>query len=276
MTGTSSDGIDPARIAILGGGVMGETLLTALIASGRRPVDLVVSEKMPDRAEELRQRHGVEVTDVASAVQRAGVVLVVVKPQDVPSVVAEIAPLVDPAATVVSLAAGVSIATYESALADGVAVVRAMPNTPALVGEGMFGVSPGAACDDTRLAEAVALLETGGRVVVVPEDQQDGVTAVSGSGPAYVFYLAEAMIDGGVAAGLDRVTARALAEQTIRGAAALLADTDDEPAELRRRVTSPHGTTHAAISTFDDHGVDAALRAGVEAAARRSAELSAS
>lgn len=276
MTGTSSDGIDPARIAILGGGVMGETLLTALIASGRRPVDLVVSEKMPDRAEELRQRHGVEVTDVASAVQRAGVVLVVVKPQDVPSVVAEIAPLVDPAATVVSLAAGVRIATYESALADGVAVVRAMPNTPALVGEGMFGVSPGAACDDTRLAEAVALLETGGRVVVVPEDQQDGVTAVSGSGPAYVFYLAEAMIDGGVAAGLDRDTARALAEQTIRGAAALLAGSDDEPAELRRRVTSPHGTTHAAISTFDDHGVDAALRAGVEAAARRSAELSAS
>ena len=138
----------------------------------------------------------------------------------------------------------------------------------------MFGVSAGADCDEARLTRVVELLGTGGRVVVVPEDQQDAVTAVSGSGPAYVFYLAEAMIDAGVAEGLDPTTARVLAEQTIAGAAALLADADDEPAELRRRVTSPHGTTHAAITTFDEHGVDAGLRAGVRAAARRSAELS--
>lgn len=280
MSGTSTSpgpgGTDPDRIAILGGGVMGETLLSALLSSGRRPGDVVVSEKVAERAEDLRTRYGVQLDEPAAAVEHAAVVLVVVKPQDVPALVTQIAPHVDAGATVLSLAAGVRIATYEGALAEGVAVVRAMPNTPAVVGEGMFGVSPGSACDDDRLASAVALLETGGKVVVVPEDQQDAVTAVSGSGPAYVFYLAEAMIDAGVDAGLDRGTARALAEQTIRGAAVLLADTDDEPAELRRRVTSPNGTTHAAISTFDEYRVDEALRDGVRAAARRSAELSGS
>ncbi len=280
MTATSHDGPDrtpdPDRIAILGGGVMGETLLNAILASGRRPADVVVSEKVAERAEELRGRYGVAVAEPGDAVVGAATVLVAVKPQDVPGLVADVADGVAPGATVLSLAAGVRIATYEDGLAEGVAVVRAMPNTPALVGEGMFGVSPGSACDDQRLAGAVALLETGGRVVVVPEEQQDAVTAVSGSGPAYVFYLAEAMIDAGVEAGLERDTARVLAQQTIRGAAALLADTSDEPAELRRRVTSPNGTTHAAITTFDEHGVDAGLRAGVAAAARRSAELSGS
>jgi pyrroline-5-carboxylate reductase len=280
MSATSPDGPsttpDPERIAILGGGVMGETLLRAILRSGRRPGDVVVSEKVQERADELRARHGVVTAEPRAAVEGAGTILVAVKPQDVPALVADVADGVAPGATVVSLAAGVRIATYEAGVDEGVAVVRAMPNTPALVGEGMFGVSPGSACDDERLARAVALLETGGKVVVVPEDQQDAVTAVSGSGPAYVFYLAEAMIDAGVEAGLERATARALAEQTIRGAAALLADSADEPAELRRRVTSPNGTTHAAITTFDEHGVDAGLRAGVAAAARRSAELSGS
>lgn len=276
MTATTGTTPVPGRVAILGGGVMGETLLAALLASGRRPADLVVSEKLEGRADELRARHGVTVTDPAEAVVGAEVVIVAVKPQDVAALIEAIGPTVDPAATVVSLAAGIRTAAYEEGLPEGVAVVRAMPNTPALVREGMFGVSPGTACDGERLDAAVSLLEVGGRVVVVPEEQQDAVTAVSGSGPAYVFYLAEAMIDAGVEAGLDRATARALAEQTIRGSAALLAGSDDEPAELRRRVTSPNGTTHAAITTFDDHGVDAGLRAGVLAAARRSAELSGS
>ena len=276
MTATTGTTPVPGRVAILGGGVMGETLLAALLASGRRPADLVVSEKLEGRADELRARHGVTVTDPAEAVVGAEVVIVAVKPQDVAALIEAIGPAVDPAATVVSLAAGIRTAAYEEGLPEGVAVVRAMPNTPALVREGMFGVSPGTACDGERLDAAVSLLEVGGRVVVVPEEQQDAVTAVSGSGPAYVFYLAEAMIDAGVEAGLDRATARALAEQTIRGSAALLAGSDDEPAELRRRVTSPNGTPHAAITTFDDHGVDAGLRAGVLAAARRSAQLSGS
>jgi pyrroline-5-carboxylate reductase len=262
------------RIAILGGGVMGETLLSALIDAGHGVADLVVSEKLEKRAEQLRERHGVEVTGNTEAVSGADVVLVVVKPQDVPALLEEIASAVGPDATVVSLAAGIRIATIESALPDGIAVVRAMPNTPALVGEGMFGISPGTSCNDERLQQVRELLVVGGKVAVVDESGQDAVTAVSGSGPAYVFYLAEAMIDGGVEAGLDAATARTLATQTLVGAAKLLATSDDDAAELRRRVTSPNGTTAAAIETFDERGVHDALVAGVLAAARRSAELS--
>jgi pyrroline-5-carboxylate reductase len=262
------------RIAILGGGVMGETLLSALIDAGHDPADLVVSEKLEARADELREKHDVEVTDNAEAVDGAEVVLVVVKPQDVPALLEEIAPAVDADATVVSLAAGIRIATIESALPDGIAVVRAMPNTPALVGEGMFGISPGTSCSDKRLDQVRQLLKTGGKVVIVDESGQDAVTAVSGSGPAYVFYLAEAMIDAGIEAGLDPETARTLATQTLVGAAKLLATSDDDAVELRRRVTSPNGTTAAAIEAFDERGVHDALVAGVLAAARRSAELS--
>ena len=263
------------RIAILGGGVMGETLLSALLGAGHPATDLVVSEKLAERADQLRERHGVAVTDNATAVGGADVVLIVVKPQDVPALLQEIAPAVDTAATVVSLAAGIRIAAIEAALPDGVSVVRAMPNTPALVGEGMFGISPGTSCDDERLHQVRALLSTGGRVAIVDESGQDAVTAVSGSGPAYVFYLAEAMIDGGVAAGLDPGTARTLVTQTLVGAAKLLATSDDDAAELRRRVTSPNGTTAAAIEAFDEHGVHDGVVAGVLAAARRSEELSA-
>lgn len=262
------------RIAILGAGVMGETLLSAILSSGHPVNDVVISEKREERAAELRESYRVDVTDNATAAAGADVVLLVVKPQDVPALLAEIAGSVRPDATVVSLAAGVRIATMEAALPDGVAVIRAMPNTPALVGEGMFGISPGTACSPDQLATVVRLLESGGKVVVVDEDRQDAVTAVSGSGPAYVFYLAEAMIAGGIAEGLDPETARALATQTLVGAAKLLAESDDGAEELRRRVTSPNGTTHAAITTFDDRGVKEGLIAGVAAAASRSAELS--
>ncbi len=262
------------RIAILGAGVMGETLLSAILSAGH-PVDhLVISEKRAERAEELRAAHGVEVTGNAEAVAAADVILLVVKPQDVPALLAEIADSVRAGATVVSLAAGIRIDAMTAALPDGVGVVRAMPNTPALVGEGMFGVSPGPSVSDEQLAAVVGLLESGGKVVVVDEDRQDAVTAVSGSGPAYVFYLAEAMIAGGVAEGLDEQTARTLTTQTLVGAAALLAGSSHTAEELRRRVTSPNGTTHAAITTFDDRGVKAGLQAGVAAAAARSAELS--
>ena len=200
-------------------------------------------------------------------------VLLVVKPQDVPALLEEIAGSVRTDATVVSLAAGITIDTMTSALPDGIAVIRAMPNTPALVGEGMFGISPGPGVSDEQVAIVEALLESGGKVVVVDESKQDAVTAVSGSGPAYVFYLAEAMIAGGIDAGLDEATARTLTAQTLVGAAKLLSESDDTAEELRRRVTSPNGTTHAAITTFDEHGVKDGLIAGVAAAAARSAEL---
>jgi pyrroline-5-carboxylate reductase len=262
------------RIAILGAGVMGETLLSAILAAGHPVEGLVISEKRPERADELRTAYGVDVTGNAEAVADADVVLLVVKPQDVPPLLDEIASSVRPTATVVSLAAGIRIDAMTAALPEGVAVVRAMPNTPALVGEGMFGVSPGPDVTDDQLAAVVSLLQSGGRVVVVDESRQDAVTAVSGSGPAYVFYLVEAMIAGGVAEGLDAETARTLATQTLVGAAKLLAESDETAEELRRRVTSPNGTTHAAIVTFDDRGVQDGLRAGVAAAAARSAELS--
>lgn len=262
------------RIAILGAGVMGETLLSAILSSGH-PVDhLVISERRDERAAELREAYGVEVTGNAEAAGGADVVLLVVKPQDVPSLLDEIAGSVSASATVVSLAAGIRIATLEATLPAGVAAVRAMPNTPALVGEGMFGISPGSAVSDEQLATVVALLESGGKVVVVDESEQDAVTAVSGSGPAYIFYLAEAMIAGGVAEGLDPATARTLAAQTLVGAAKLLAGSEETAEELRRRVTSPNGTTHAAITTFDERGVKDGLLAGMAAAAARSAELS--
>jgi pyrroline-5-carboxylate reductase len=264
------------RIAILGGGVMGGTLLSALLDAGHPVSDLVVSEKLEERAAELREQHGVEVTGNVAAVAGADIVLVVVKPQDVPNLLDEIASAVETDATIVSLAAGIRISTLEDGLPDGIAVVRAMPNTPALVGEGMFGISPGSSCSDERLERVRDLLAVGGKVAVVDESGQDAVTAVSGSGPAYVFYLAEAMIDGGVEAGLDAETARTLATQTLVGAAKLLSTSDDDAAELRRRVTSPGGTTAAAIETFDEHGVRDGLVAGVLAAARRSAELSGS
>lgn len=262
------------RIAIIGVGVMGETIVTTLLAAGVAPDSVVAVEKRPERVAELRERHGIGAAGAVEAVRGATLVLLVTKPQDVPAVLAEVGPNVAPGATLVSFAAGVRTAAIEAAVPDGVAVVRVMPNTPALVGRGVFGVSPGASCPPARLAEVERLLAPGGEVVVVDEADQDALTAVSGSGPAYVFYLAEAMIAGGVEAGLDRATARRLAVATIEGSAALLAGSDDEPAELRRRVTSPNGTTAAAIATFDEHGVAAAVAAGVRAAAARSAELS--
>lgn len=254
---------------------MGETLLAAILNGGHPASGMVISEKRAERAEELRAQYAVDVTDNPTAASGADVILIAVKPQDVASLLAEVAQSVAPTATVVSLAAGITTASIESALPDGVAVVRAMPNTPAVIGQGMFGVSAGSACTDQQLQAAVDLLKSGGQVAVIDESQQDALTAVSGSGPAYVFYLAEAMIAGGIEAGLDEATARQLAAQTLVGSAQLLAQSPETPEELRRRVTSPNGTTHAAITTFDEHGVKSGVIAGVLAAAARSAELSA-
>lgn len=263
------------RIAIVGGGVMGETLLSTVLHAGHDAADVVVAELHAERAAQLRARHHVQVMDARTAVAGASVILVVVKPQDVSTLLDEIGPLLADGALVVSFAAGILLQTFESALKPGTPVVRVMPNTPALVGEGMFGVSAGQSVSDAELAFVTSLLATGGEVVVLDESLQDALTAVSGSGPAYVFYLAEAMEAAGVQAGLDASVASRLTVQTLLGAAKLLAESDGDPAELRRRVTSPNGTTAAAIGVFDDRGVQAALVDGIVAAARRSAELSA-
>ncbi|HEX2895785.1 MAG TPA: pyrroline-5-carboxylate reductase [Marmoricola sp.] len=259
-------------VAIIGAGVMGETLLSGLIRGGRDVADLMVGEKRPERAEELRERYGVTVVGNSEAAQAQTVVLVV-KPQDMADVLTEIAPHLRPGQLVVSLAAGITTAAIEKHIPEGVAVVRVMPNTPALVDEGMAAISPGSHCDDEHLATAEGLLSATGRVVRVPEKQQDAVTAISGSGPAYLFFVVEAMIEAGVHLGLPRTTATELVVQTVVGSAKLLRETGTHPTVLREQVTSPGGTTAAAIRELEDHKVRAAFITAMEAARDRSVAL---
>ena len=259
-------------VAIIGAGVMGETLLSGLIRGGRAVTDLMVGEKRPERAAELREKYGVTVVANTEAA-RAETVVLVVKPQDMADVLTEIAPELRAGQLVVSLAAGIPTRAIEKHIPDGVAVVRVMPNTPALVDEGMAAISPGSHCDDEHLAIAEDLLSTTGRVVRVPEKQQDAVTAISGSGPAYLFFVVEAMIEAGVHLGLPRTTATELVVQTVVGSAKLLRETGEHPTVLREQVTSPGGTTAAAIRELEDHKVRAAFITAMEAARDRSVAL---
>ncbi len=260
-------------VAILGAGVMGETLLSGLLRAGRRAEDLMVGEKRRDRADELEQRYGVAVVGNIEAAQKADTVALVVKPQDMSDLLAEIAPAVRPGQLVVSLAAGITTAFIESRLPEGVAVVRVMSNTAALVDEGMAAISRGSHCDESHLAEAESLMASTGRVIRVPEKQQDAVTAVSGSGPGYLFFVVESMIEAGVHLGLPRSTASELVVQTVVGSAKLLRETGEHPTVLRERVTSPGGTTAAAVRELEDHAVRAAFLGALEAARDRSRQL---
>ena len=261
------------QVAILGAGVMGETLLSGLIRAGRRVDDLLVGEKRRERAHELTERYGVTVVGNVEAAQKADTLVLVVKPQDMAELLGELASTVRPGQLVVSLAAGITTDFIESRLSDGVAVVRVMPNTPALVDEGMAAISRGSHCDESHLVEAEELMASTGRVVRVPERQQDAVTAISGSGPAYIFFVVEAMIEAGVHLGLPRATASELVIQTVVGSAKLLRETGEHPVVLRERVTSPGGTTAAAIRELEDHKVRAAFLTALEAARDRSRAL---
>ena len=249
-------------------------MLAGLVTAGHQPKNLVVAEPNEARARELAEEYGVLVTDVPTAVEGAQYVFVAVKPDIVDSVLRQLARVDDNGDTervTVSLAAGVPIARYENALPAGVSVVRVMPNTPMLVNEAMSAVSPGRHVDPEQLAAVVGLLESVGKVLVVPEKQMDAVTAISGSGPAYVFLLAESMIDAGVALGLTRVQASELAVQTIRGSGILLSDSGISPVDLRAAVTSPGGTTAAAIRVLEENGARAAMYRATEACAEASA-----
>jgi pyrroline-5-carboxylate reductase len=261
------------QLAIIGAGVMGETLLSGLIRAGRPVQDLMVGEKRPERAQELEERYGVTVVSNVEAAQKADTVALVVKPQDMGDLLKEIAHAVRPGQLVVSLAAGITTAFLESHLPQGVAVVRVMPNTPALVDEGMAAISRGSHCDEQHLVEAETLMASTGRVVRVPERQQDAVTAISGSGPAYIFFVVESMIEAGVHLGLPRSTAYELVVQTLVGSAKLLRETGEHPTVLREQVTSPAGTTAAAVRELEDHKVRAAFLTALEAARDRSRAL---
>jgi pyrroline-5-carboxylate reductase len=265
-------------LAILGGGKIGEALLSGLLRRADAAErggwsEIVVAEKNSDRAEFLAKTYGVQLADPIAAVQSAHAVLIAVKPQDIDTLLAEIRAVITPAHVVVSVAAGIPTARIERQLADGVPVVRCMPNTPALVDEAMTAICAGAHAGPEHLAVADALLATVGRVVQVPESQLDAVTALSGSGPAYFFYLVEAMIDAGILLGLPRALAAELIVQTAIGSAVMLRDSGEHPVQLREAVTSPGGTTIAAIRELEVHGVRAALLAAIEAAAIRSREL---
>ena len=264
------------RLAILGGGKIGEALLSGLLRGGTLRVDdVVVVEKHEPRAAELHDKYGVATVDVAKAVAHADTILIAVKPQDIASLLAELDDHVEPRHTVVSVAAGITTARIEGALPKDVAVVRCMPNTPALVDQAITAISPGQHADDDHLAVAERLLSAVGRVVRVPESQLDAVTALSGSGPAYFFFLVEAMIDAGILLGLPRALAAELIVQTAVGSSIMLRDSGEHPVQLREAVTSPGGTTIAAIRELENHGVRAALLAAIEAACVRSRELGA-
>lgn len=265
----SSDVVD---LQLVGGGRMGEALLAGLLAadgtngSGRA---IRVVEAHPARAEELRERY--RQVEVTGSVGPAAATVLAVKPHQVADVCREVASAGSP--RVLSIAAGVTIAALEDALGSGVAVVRAMPNTPALVGAGAAAVAGGRAAGPDDVAWAMGVLEAVGSVVEVPESLLDAVTGLSGSGPAYVFLVLEALIEGGVAAGLPRDTSEALAGQTLLGAARLYLDGDASPAALRAQVTSPGGTTAAGLRVLEQRAVRAALIDAVVAARDRASEL---
>jgi pyrroline-5-carboxylate reductase len=200
---------------------------------------------------------------------------VVVKPQDMDDLLSEIAGELKQGQLLVSLAAGITTGFIEARVPEGVAVVRVMPNTPALVDEGMAAISPGSHCDDEHLAEAESLMASTGKVMRIPERQMDAVTAISGSGPAYIFFVVESMIEAGVHLGLPRATATELVVQTVVGSAHMLRETGTHPAVLREQVTSPGGTTAAALRELEIHKVRAAFLAAMEAARDRSRSLAA-
>jgi len=263
------------RVAVLGAGKMGEALLSGLLRAGRAPADLLVTTRRSERAEALRQRYGVRALANAEAAEEAATLVIAVKPQDMKALLDELAATVPPGTLIVSMAAGIPTAAIERRLAAGVPVVRVMSNTPVLVDEAMSVISAGAHAGPEHLAQAEALLSPVGKVLRVPESQQDAVTALSGSGPAYFFFLVEAMIDAGILLGLPRTVAVDLLVQTAVGAAVMLRDTGEHPVTLRENVTSPGGTTINAIRELERHGVRAALIAAIEAAYDRSRGLAA-
>ncbi len=263
------------RRVLLGGGVMGESILAGMVDAQGGPGGTAVVEQRPDRARDLEHRYRVAVTATPADVVGADteVLLVAVKPHDVPDALDVVSDALPTGCVVVSVAAGVTTASLEEALPVGQPVVRAMPNTPALVGAGVTAICAGQHTTDDHLAVAEALLSAVGSVVRVPEAQMDAVAAVSGSGPAYVYLVAEAMIEGGVRVGLPRELATALTRQTIAGAARLWDETGDHPAVLRERVTSPGGTTAAALHALESGGLRAAFLDAVVANRDRSVEL---
>jgi pyrroline-5-carboxylate reductase len=260
---------------------MNEAILGGLIAGGTDPADIVATVRRAERAAELAERHH-GITAIAGeeepennkqAATGSSVVILGVKPVGIADLAREIGDSLAPDTIVISVAAAVSLEQLEAALPAGQPVIRTMPNTPAKLGRGVVSVSPGTHCTAPQLQLAKDLLSAAGTVVEIPEDQVDALSAVSGSGPAYAFYLAEAMAAAGVELGLDPELSLLIARETVAGAGFMLAEPGADPSALRRAVTSPNGTTERAIATFDERGLPAIVADGARAAAERAAEI---
>jgi pyrroline-5-carboxylate reductase len=262
-------------IAILGAGKMGEALLSGMLRAGVAPSGVIAAVRRPDRAEALRDSYGIEVTAAGEAADKAETLVITVKPQDMAGLLEEIAPHVRADQLVISVAAGIPTRFIESRLGAEVAVVRVMSNTPVLVDEAMSVISPGRHATEQHLRRTEELLRPVGKVLRIPESQQDAATALSGSGPAYVYFLVESMVDAGILLGMSRASALEMVKQAVFGAATMLRESGEHPVILREAVTSPGGTTISAIRELERHGVRAAFLAAIEAARDRGRELGA-
>jgi pyrroline-5-carboxylate reductase len=262
-----------SQVAVVGAGIMGEALIAALISSGVNPELITISEKRADRSAELVAQYSIKQAPLATNVAAADALLLVVKPQDMAGVLAEIKGSINPAAVVITFAAGKTISFISNALGTGNPVVRVMPNTPTLVGAGMAAASMGTGVTATQKQFVLGFLAATGKVIEVTEDLQDAVTATSGSGPAYFFAFVEAMVAGAKALGLSEADATTLTIQTIVGAAQLLDESGKSPTTLRENVTSPNGTTAAALASFAASDLNSMVATAMKAARDRSQEL---
>ena len=262
-------------IGFIGAGNMAEALIRGLVRGGHVPASrIAASGPRRERLDELKTHYGIDVTtDNREVVARCGLIVLAVKPQILDKVLREVGDALKPGTLVVSIAAGVDTATIEEAVAEGVRVVRAMPNTPALVGAGATAVSPGKLASATDLATARAVFDAVGITVELDESHLDAVTGLSGSGPAYIFLILEALADAGVKVGLSRRNAQRLAAQTVMGSAKLLLETDEHPGKLKDMVTSPGGTAIAGLHTLEEGGLRTTLINAVETATKRAREL---
>ena len=261
------------RVAVIGTGKIGELVLSGLLRAGWQPSDLLVTTRRAERGAELAERYGVRAVDNLTAVAEADVLAIAVKPQDAGVLLDEIGAKVPADKLIISLCAGLPTGFFAARLPEGTPVVRVMTNTPALVDQAMTAISAGPHATGAHLSIAEEMFKPLGSTLRLPESQQDAVTALSGSGPAYFYLLVEAMIDAGILLGLPRQVAHELIVQTAIGSAVMLRDSGEHPVTLREQVTSPAGTTISAIRELENHGVRAALLSALEAARDRAREI---
>lgn len=261
------------KVGVIGGGVMGEALIAALIKSGFPTSSIAINEKRPDRSDELTSKYKITSLTLEELVVNSSIILLVIKPQDMEDLLSHIKDKLDPSTLLVTFVAGKKISFITDRVGSRQPVIRVMPNTPTLVGAGMAAISLGESVTDKQSEFVRDFLQSTGKVIEVKEELQDAVTATSGSGPAYFFAFVEAMIAGARKLGLSESDAMTLTIQTIVGAAKLLTESGDSPTTLREKVTSPHGTTAAALKSLEESGLDSLVVKAMEAAKKRSQEL---